>query len=99
MIGQLPTYIAGDITAYITTLNALPESGYTAAIRLAVARSYRNLAEACVGFTVIGWLLMLGLRKGNTNKGLASKQRIEKKEEKDVPMVTVVDDGGASSPS
>lgn len=97
VVAQLPLSIAEDITAYINILHDMPESQYKAAVRLAIARSNRNLAEAFLGFSVIGMLLVLKLRKGDMNKALASKQRIEKKERGDVPIVTVIEDGRASN--
>jgi len=95
IVEQLPPHIAEDIIGYIMILNTLPESEYTAAVRLAIARSHRNLCEASLGYTALGLLLMLKLRKGDMNKALASKQRIEKKEETDEVILTDITDSKA----
>lgn len=91
-VGQLPIHIADEITAYVPTLNAMPESQFADVIRLAVARSHRNLAETLLGFTAIGLLLMVKLRNGDMNKTIASKQRIEKKKPENAVMLTDIDD-------
>lgn len=83
---DLPTVIAENITNYILTLNNLPPSqqSFQAAVRLAIAKAHRNLSEINLGITVLALVLMLGLRKGDMDRELVSKQRVEKRSEKEL---------------
>lgn len=88
---NLPISIAEDITNYILILNNLPPSqqSFQAAVRLAIAKAHRNLSEINLAITLLGFVLMLGLRKGDMDKELASKQQVDKsagKEQLDVEM-------------
>jgi len=100
---DLPIVIAQNITEYILTLNTLPSSqqNYQAAVRLAIAKAHRNLSEILVAITALGLLLMLGLRKGDMDRALVSKQRVEKPSEKnqaDVEMAEARRDSATARP-
>jgi len=100
---DLPIVIAQNITEYILTLNTLPSSqqNYQAAVRLAIAKAHRNLSEILVAITALGLLLMLGLRKGDMDKALVSKQRVKKPSEKnqvDVEMAEARRDSATARP-
>lgn len=81
---DLPVAIAEDITGYIVTLNSLPQSeqDFAGAVRLAIARSYRNLSEVSLGVACLGLLTTFALRKGDMDQALASRQQVERGSEK-----------------